>query len=80
VNVTYTYGEVLDIANKAADLVIKELGLPDCGRRDVVNLVVNAIGSLMENPETASLDEVIRDNYSAEPEEVRSWAEGVDGW
>jgi hypothetical protein len=42
VNVTYTYGEVLDIANKAADLVIKELGLPDCGRRDVVNLVVNA--------------------------------------
>jgi hypothetical protein len=77
---SYTYDEVMGIANKAANLVTDELDLPDCGRRDVVNLVVNAIGSLMRNPETASLDEVIADNYSAEPEEVRDWANGVHGW
>jgi hypothetical protein len=41
----------------------------------VVNLVVNAFGSLLRNPATASLDQVIRDNYETDPEEVRSWTE-----
>ncbi len=69
---TYTYEQVLSAANQAAGMVIEELQLPDCGARDVVNLVVNALGTLIEEP-TASLDKVIWDNYSEDPEVVRSW-------
>jgi hypothetical protein len=69
---TYTYRQVLAAANKAADMVIGELELPDCGARDIVNLVVNALGTLIEEP-TASLDKVIWDNYNEDPQEVLSW-------
>jgi hypothetical protein len=73
VGVTYTYYQVVSVINKAADLVADELGLPDTGARDAVNLVVNAFGSLLRNPAVASLDQVIRDHYETDPEEVRSW-------
>jgi hypothetical protein len=76
----YTYDEVVRIANHAAVMVADELGLSDSGARDVVNLVVNAVGGLMRNPDTASLDQVIRDSHSEDPEEVRAWATGVYGW
>lgn len=68
----YAYGEVMRIANHAVDMVADDLDLSDSGARDVVNLVVNAIGSLLRNPDTASLDQVIRDNYSEDSEEVRA--------
>ncbi len=38
-------------------------------------MVVNAVLHVLENP-NASLDEVIRENYEEEPEEVRSWWSG----
>lgn len=77
----YTYEYVLAMANRAADLVSDGLQLPDCGRRDVVNLVVNALGSLLKDPEMASLDDVIRDNYDPpDPAQVRAWCAGVHGW
>jgi len=69
---TYTYRQVLSAANQAAEMVIGELELPDCGARDIVNLVVNALGTLLEEP-TASLDKVIWDNYSEDPQVVLSW-------
>ena len=69
---SYGYGQVMAAANQAADMVIEELQLPDCGARDIVNLVVNALGTLLEDP-AASLDKVIRDNYGEDPEEVLSW-------
>ena len=69
---TYTYRQVLSAANQAADMVIDELHLPDCGERDIVNLVVNALGTLLKEP-TASLDDVIGDNYGEDPQVVRSW-------
>ena len=69
---TYTYRQVLSAANQAAEMVIGELELPDCGARDIVNLVVNALGTLLEEP-TASLDKVIWDNYSEDPQVIRSW-------
>jgi len=72
---TYTYDQIIDVANRAADMVVDELELPDTGSRDVVNLVVNAIGSLLREPDTNSLNDVIRDNYEEEPDEVRSWVE-----
>jgi hypothetical protein len=74
-NETYTYDQVVDLANRAVELIIDELDLPETGTVDAMNLVVNAIGSLMRNPLTACLDDVIRDNYETDPEEVRSWAE-----
>jgi len=69
---TYTYRQVLSAANQAADMVIDELHLPDCGARDIVNLVVNALGTLLKEP-AASLDDVIWDSYSEDPQVVRSW-------
>ena len=69
---TYTYRQVLSAANQAAEMVIGELELPDCGARDIVNLVVNALGTLLKEP-TASLDDVIWDNYSEDPQVIRSW-------
>lgn len=65
----YSYGQVMAAANQAADVVIDELELPDWGARDIVNLVVNALGALLEEP-TASLDEVIRDKYREDPDVV----------
>lgn len=69
---TYTYTQVMSAANEAADMVIDELELPDCGARDIVNLVVNSLATLLEAP-TASLDKVIRDKYGEDPEEVLGW-------
>ncbi len=45
---------------------------PTAGPRDIVNLVVNALGTLLKEP-TASLDDVIWDNYSEDPQVVLSW-------
>src|SRR5258707_9836355 len=67
----YTREQVMAAANQAADMVIDELQLPACGARDIVNLVVNALGTLLEES-TASLDDVIWDNYSEDPQVIRS--------
>ena len=42
---SYSYQQVMAAANQAADMVADELELPDCGARDIVNLVVNALGT-----------------------------------
>lgn len=76
---TYTYDEVVEAANAAADMVCDELGLPDCGARDVANLVVNALGSRLRGTGISDLDDVIRDNYESDPADVRDWCSGVHG-
>lgn len=71
---TYTRNQVSEAVNAGADLVTSDIG---DGERDtdLVNLVVNAIMTVLDSPDV-SLDDVIESNYSVSPEEVRSWWSG----
>lgn len=69
---TYTREDVMAAVNAGVDLVLDELALGEC-QADLVNLVVNAIGTVLDNP-GASLDQVIEENYDEDPAEVRAWA------
>ncbi|OKH95406.1 hypothetical protein [Streptomyces uncialis] len=68
---TYTRADISKAVNGGADLVHDELGL---GERDydLLGLIVNAAMAVLDQPGT-SLDDVIRDSYKEEPEEVRGW-------
>ncbi|MFJ7205594.1 hypothetical protein ACIQWR_18905 [Streptomyces sp. NPDC098789] len=69
----WTREDIATAVNAGADLVTAELGSER--DQDLMNMVVNAVLHILENP-NASLDEVIRENYEEEPEEVRSWWSG----
>jgi len=62
---------LMTAVNAAADLVHDGLGLGDRDM-DVLNLVVNATATLIDNPD-ATLDDVITEQYSTDPEELRGW-------
>ena len=68
---TYTREQVLDAVNGGSDLVRTALDLGDRDD-DLLNLVVNAVMSVLDNPET-DLDSAIRENYQTEPSAVLSW-------
>ncbi|MET8703667.1 hypothetical protein ABZW10_33170 [Kitasatospora sp. NPDC004723] len=68
-----TRDEFMTLVNEAADLVLAELDLGDRDL-DLLNLVVNTAGYLIDNPDAeADLDAVITDQYGIEPEELRGW-------
>ncbi|WP_424214759.1 hypothetical protein ACN20G_23325 [Streptomyces sp. BI20] len=68
---SYDYADVSKAVNAGADLVLDELDGSE-HNDDLVSLVVNAIMARLDNPEI-SFDEMIRQNYGEEPEEVRGW-------
>lgn len=71
---SYTREQVSEAVNVGADLVRDDL---DVGDRDIdlINLVVNAALTLLDEP-SLSLDDVIKRCYDAEPAEVRGWWSG----
>ncbi|MCS0601121.1 hypothetical protein NX794_07735 [Streptomyces sp. LP11] len=69
---TFTLEQLTDAANGGADLVLDGLDLGDRDR-DLINLVVNAIVTVGEDPLVDDLDTVIETQYETSPEEVRSW-------
>ena len=70
---TYTYEQVSTAVNAGADLVTDGLaGLGDM-ERDLVNLVVNAALTVLEQPRVRTFDGVVRRCYSDSPREVRRW-------
>ena len=73
---TYTIDDISSYANAAADIVINEIGLPETGARDCVNLVVNVmLGMIIDwsDAEQFDLDAFIAENYGSSPSEVREW-------
>lgn len=62
------------VLNRAANDVIEALDLPDEGKRDVINLVVNTTAHYLDYPE-ATLDEAIEDGYGEDPAVVLSWCQ-----
>ena len=75
---TYTRDEVIDLVSKAADLVSSDIYI--CGERevDVINLVVNATGSIMDYGEL-TLNDVMDENYKGGAATVRQWWDWNDG-
>jgi hypothetical protein len=73
-----TRDEVMRVLNKAADLVIEEIGRGGDAtpEDDVINLLVNVFGAMLDNPDT-TVDEVMDANYTGDGESgaemVRSW-------
>ncbi|MEU3690520.1 hypothetical protein [Streptomyces narbonensis] len=68
-----TLERVERLVNEGADIVLTELDLGDRDR-DLLGLVVCAsIHLLREGRDSAHLDEVIRAQYEASPDEVRDW-------
>ncbi|MFD9563365.1 hypothetical protein [Streptomyces sp. NPDC059994] len=70
----WTREDISSAVNAGVDLVAEELAGSERDQ-DLMNMVVNAVMHILENPNT-SLDEVIRENYEEDPEEVRSWWSG----
>ncbi|GEB50424.1 hypothetical protein [Streptomyces cacaoi] len=68
---TYTFAEVSQVANHAADTVLAEMGLDDRDF-DVVGLVVNYFLSGLKTP-GISLSDAARENYECDLEEIRGW-------
>ncbi|MGW7434701.1 hypothetical protein [Streptomyces sp. NPDC054849] len=69
---TFSLRELTTAANGGADLVLDGLDLGDRDR-DLINLVVNAIVTVAEDPQVDDLDSVIETNYDESPEDVRNW-------
>ena len=72
----YTIEDISSYAQAAADIVINEIGLPETGARDCVNLVVNVMLGMISDwsdAEQFDLDAFIAENYGSSPSEVREW-------
>lgn len=73
----FSFDQVSRAANDGADLVTGGLDLGDRDR-DLINIVVNAILSLLKNP-AMTLDDVLNENWQADGDDetaaemVRSW-------
>jgi hypothetical protein len=64
----FTRDEVLTAINAGAQLVQDDGGIYLSDRdTDLVNLIVNAAGSMLDDPPPASLDEVAERCYQADP-------------
>lgn len=69
----YSYSQVSEAVNQGASLVTGDTVIYLSDRDyDLINLVVNAALSALDNP-SITLDDVIVNNYSVQPAEVRSW-------
>lgn len=69
----YTRDQVAAAVNAGADLVNADEDFYISDRMlDVINLIVNAQLSLLDDP-GLTLDEVIEKNYEADPATVRGW-------
>ncbi|MCG8926635.1 hypothetical protein [Lentzea sp. CC55] len=68
---SYTLDQVRDAVNNGSDLVRTALDLGDRDD-DLLNLVVNAVMSVLEDPNT-DLDSAIEENYQLDPSVVLSW-------
>jgi hypothetical protein len=66
---------VIQLANDAADRVIKQMQWDDSRERDAINLLVNMLGTMLDDPD-ATVDEVMDANYQGGADEVRSWWPG----
>ncbi|MFF2548377.1 hypothetical protein ACFVUY_38270 [Kitasatospora sp. NPDC058063] len=71
---TYHRDMVSTLLNVAADMIIDDLlgGAVEGPEVDIVNLMVNATLAVLDG-EADSLDDVIRTQYSIEPDELRGW-------
>jgi hypothetical protein len=69
-----TREDVMRAANRAADLVIEEMGWTDDAtpERDAVNLLVNVLWASLQNP-AGTVDQAMDAAYEGGAEEVRSW-------
>lgn len=71
----YTHGQVLQAVNAAADSIeqaLAQAGHDVAGRRDLLNLVVNATMGFLEDPDVDLA--TVADRCYGEPEqEVLSW-------
>ena len=61
----------MQVVNEAADRVIEEMGWEEMRERDAINLMVNLLGEMLDNPD-ATVEQVMA-NYSGGADEVRSW-------
>lgn len=61
----------IQVLNEAADRVIEEMGWEEMRERDAINLMVNLLGEMLDNPD-ATVEQVMA-NYSGGADEVRSW-------
>jgi hypothetical protein len=68
---TYSYAQISKAVNDGRDLVYDALVLGDRDS-DLLNLVVNAALSLLDNPDM-DFEAVVISCYDATPEEVREW-------
>ena len=71
----FTRAQVEQAANAGADLVRDGLDIGDRDT-DLINLVVNATLTMLDEPGVSDLDDVIRRCYETEPAEVRGWWNG----
>lgn len=70
---TFSMKDVIDALNRAGDDIIEAIDPPAEGKRDVVNLLVNAGTHYLAHPQ-ATLREAIVASYDGEdPAEVIEW-------
>lgn len=71
---TFTMKDVIVALNRAGDDILEAIGEPETGKRDVVNLLVNAGTHYLEHPK-ATLGEAIDASYGEDAGEVIGWCE-----
>lgn len=67
---SFSYDDVVVIANKATEDVLEAIGAGDDGSRDLANLLTNTILSRLQNPDI-TIAGVILENWDAEPLDPR---------
>jgi hypothetical protein len=77
VNDPLTRDEVMRMVNKAADLVVQEMGWGNDAthEQDAINLLVNVFGAMLDNPDT-TVAEVMDACYDGGAARVRCWWPG----
>lgn len=67
----YTRSDIMAALHAGVRLVVRELVLGERDR-DLIRLVDNAAEMCLDNP-GASFDQMVRDTYDYQPDEVREW-------
>jgi hypothetical protein len=69
----FTFDQVAEAANQVADDILDAVEAGDTGLRDAMNLMVNALGDYLTNPQQRDLRTVVERGYEATFDEVLDW-------
>ena len=70
---TFTFEQVTEAANLAADDILDAVNAGDTGLRDALNLMANAVCDYLTDPQHRDLNTVVEHGYDADLDEVLDW-------